>query len=92
MSNDELVKLVFELVMKEIGRLDAEQARSAQIAGRSACDASSIELSKKVLSESDVRSAHRSGANEIIVTGNAIITCLADEYANKQGITITRKT
>lgn len=97
MSNEELVKKIFELVMKEIAKLEAEQAGavqaagSAQAAGSCACGAASFELGKKVLSESDVKQAHRCGACEIIVSRKAIITCLAAEYANRRGITITRK-
>jgi len=98
MSNEELVKLIYELVMKEIARLEALQAVGSKTAGCCASSASftsevsSIELRKQVLSESDVKHAHRSGACEIIVSRKAVITCLAAEYAKKQGITITRKT
>ena len=103
MSNEELVKKIFELVMKEIAKLEAEQAGTAQVAGSAqatgtvqaavgcACDAAGFELGKKVLSESDVKQAHICGAREIIVSRKAIITCLAAEYANRRGITITRK-
>jgi len=101
MNNEELVKLIFELVMKEIAKLEAEQSGGTQAAAGGtqvasnpasrACDATSMELNKKVLSESDVKLAHRNGACEIIVSRKAIVTCLAAEYANRQGITITRK-
>jgi len=95
MNNEELVKLIFELVMKEIAKLEAEQSGGTQAA---ACPAScaggatSMEMNKKVLSESDVKLAHRNGASEIIVSRKAIVTCLAAEYAIRRGITITRKT
>ena len=101
MNNEELVKLIFELVMKEIAKLEAEQSGGTQAAtvGTQAASnpassprgAASMEMNKKVLSESDVKLAHRNGACEIIVSRKAIVTCLAAEYAVRRGITITRK-
>ena len=85
-----MVKLIFELVMKEIAKLEAEQACGA-CAPDCGADSARMEISKKVLAESDVRLAHRNGACEILVSRKAIVTCLAAEYAKRQGITITRK-
>ena len=101
-----MVKKIFELVMEELAKLEEEQAvgiraadcqvdhtaaSSVTQASLHAGQGASIEISKKVLSESDVKLAHRSGAREILVSRKAIVTCLAAEYAQKQSITITRK-
>ena len=52
----------------------------------------SLEVGKKVLTESDVRHAMMNGASEIVIRQKAIVTSLAAEYAVKRNITITRKT
>jgi len=92
--------------MKELAALDACQTAGPPDAGCRPCEEKSktpaqtsgqdracvcIEVSKKVLSESDVKQAHMSGACEVIVPNNAIITCLASEYAIQRKIAITRK-
>ena len=92
--------------MKELAALDEFQATGSQDAGCRPCEEKSkppaqtsgqnracvsLEMSKKVLSESDVKQAHMKGACEVIVPRNAIITCLASEYAIQRKITITRK-
>jgi ethanolamine utilization protein len=49
-------------------------------------------LSKKILTESDVRSIRASGAGELLIGPKAIVTSLAAEYAVKNNIVIVRKT
>ena len=51
----------------------------------------SIDVIKKVLTETDVKQAQKQGACEIFIPQKAVITCLASEYAVKRGITITRR-
>ena len=105
MSNQELIKLVYELVMKEITKFQENQSgctvnecSSCEDRGKALAPApeerktgASIELSKKVLAENDVKQAHKQAACEIIVPQQAIVTCLAAEYANRCGIDIIRK-
>ena len=105
MSNQELIKLVYELVMKEIAKFQENQSGCAAKECSSCEDRSkspapapeerktgaSIEMSKKVLAENDVKQAHKQAACEIIVPQQAIVTCLAAEYANRCGIDIIRK-
>ena len=50
-----------------------------------------VVLSKKVITESDVRNALANGAGEMLVGPKTIITSLAAEYAVKKSIAITRK-
>jgi len=105
LNNQELIKLVYELVMKEIAKLQENQSGYA-VNECSSCEdksksltpapeqrgaVASIEISKKVLAENDVKQAHKQAACEIIVPQKAIVTCLAAEYANRCGITIKRK-
>ena len=106
MNNQELIKLVYELVMKEIAKLEENQASGNQVTESCCCDNQSkpltlaseqngtgvsIEISKKVLSENDVKQAHKQAACEVIIPSQAIVTCLAEEYARRCGITIKRK-
>ena len=106
MYYQELVQKIFELVMKELAALEDSQTAGPPDAGCRPCEEKSkppaqtsgqdracvsLEVSKKVLSESDVKQAHMRGACELIVPRNAIITCLASEYAIQRNITITRK-
>jgi len=51
----------------------------------------SIDVIKKVLTETDVKQAQKQGACEIFIPQKAVITCLASEYAVKRGIAITRR-
>jgi len=105
LSNQELIKLVYELVMKEITKFQENQSgytvnecsscedrsKSLAPAPEQRVTGASIEISKKVLAENDVKQAHKQAACEIIVPQKAIITCLAAEYANRCGITIKQK-
>jgi ethanolamine utilization protein len=51
-----------------------------------------VVLSKRVITESDVRNALASGACEMLVGPKTIITSLAAEFAVKKSILITRRT
>ena len=50
----------------------------------------SVEVKKKVITEVDIRHAHLNGASEILILPKAILTSLADEYATKRGVAVTR--
>jgi len=45
-------------------------------------------ITKKALTEADVINANFRHQNEILVSGNTIVTEVAEDYARKNGITI----
>ena len=95
MNNQELIRKVFELVKQELLRFYddnmVECDKSAEHVPEHCGECLSFEVSKNVISESDVKNALANGAGEILISSKAIITCLADEYARKHGIKIVRK-
>jgi ethanolamine utilization protein len=62
------------------------KSTASEYAGAGTC----VEVKKKVITEIDVRRAHLGGANEVLILPKAILTSLADEYATRRGITVTR--
>ena len=91
MDNQELIRKVFVLVKQELERLNGGSPVVSADNKVSSSDVVMFEVSKNVISECDVRQALASGAGEMLISQKAIITCLADEYANKYGIAFVRK-
>jgi hypothetical protein len=50
----------------------------------------STRLDSKVISEKDMEKCHANGITRIGITGNALVTSLAEECAKKFGIEIQR--
>ena len=101
MDNQELIRKIFELVKQELLRINKDSMVECVKASEyvpehcGVCNSSEVikyEVSKNVISESDVKNALANSAGEIIISSKAIVTCLADEYARKHSITIVRKT
>ena len=101
MDNQELIRKIFELVKQELLRIHGdspvehvkadEYVKAAEHEPVHCKACISHEVSKNVISESDVKHALANGAGEIVISPKAIITCLADEYAIKHNIKIVRK-
>ena len=95
MNIKELEQLVYKLVLQALKDLEVNKAEVVPVTESWCCDGAcacgSIDLIKQVISESDVRQARMNGAKEICIPQKTIITCLAAEYATKQGVVITRK-
>jgi ethanolamine utilization protein len=95
MDNQELIRKVFDLVKKELAQISennmVECVEASEYVPEHCGACSSFEISKNVISESDVKQALVNGASEMLVSSKAIVTSLADEYARKHNITIVRK-
>jgi len=93
----ELEQLVYKLVLQALKELDVNKSNgippttTESSCCDGACACGSLDLIKQVISESDVRHARMNGAKEICIPQKTIVTCLAAEYATKQGVVITRK-
>ena len=88
------VKFVSEADLDEAVAGQAENARRPGNPARVEGDpgGKNAVLSKRVITESDVKNALAGGAQEMIVGPKTIITSLAAEYAVKKSILITRRT
>jgi hypothetical protein len=95
MDNQELIKKIFELVKQELLRVYGdgmvECTKTSQLVPEHCGACMSYEISKNVISESDIKHALSNGAAKVLVSSKAIVTCLADEYAKKYNISIVRK-
>jgi ethanolamine utilization protein len=92
--NENLKKLqdcgVVIIAEADLDNIISGSVKAKPAAGEYAGAGTSIEVKKKVITEVDIRHAHLNGANEILILPKAILTSLADEYATKRGVTITR--